>query len=325
MYIYHGVFKVSYNQYVNSRAFLWKCQICNEFLKTRNLLNIHKKENHTKEELNSIYSTANKQGTFYCKYCNRISTTKSGNTNHEKCCIENPNRISGKSHSVSEETKQKISKTQSENCRSRIGWNGVLGRDKQSYAESYFDEVLNKNGLIYNKNYHVDKYWLDYAFIDKMIYFEVDGEQHYTEKGLNHDRERTQKLEELGWKCISRIRWSSFSKLDSSSREEVISSLISSIRNSEVYKINYENLCNNKKIRDCSPLIKNGQVNSLGVPVKSMITKEEWDYRKNLILGLNLDTSKYGWKSKAIRMTGLTKRQLENTIKHFPEIFKNNY
>ena len=35
----------------------------------------------------------NKQGDFYCKYCNRHSTTKQGNVIHEKRCINNPNRI----------------------------------------------------------------------------------------------------------------------------------------------------------------------------------------------------------------------------------------
>ena len=56
-----------------------------------------------------------------------------------------------------------------------------------------------------------------------------------------------------------------------------------------------------------------------------MLTNDEWHRRLDLILNSNIDLTKYGWKEKIIKNTGLSIRQIDNIIKHFPEYFKNIY
>ena len=87
-----------------------------------------------------------------------------------------------------------------------------------SYAEEYFNKIF----LDAEVQYRVDRYILDYAWKDKKVYIEVDGEQHYTEKGIEHDKIRTEYLKNIGWTCIKRIRWIEFQKLTLKEKEEFI-------------------------------------------------------------------------------------------------------
>lgn len=96
---------------------------------------------------------------------------------------------------------------------------------RKSYAEQYFESIFIKA----ERNYHVGRYFLDFAWIDKKYYVEVDGEQHYTDEGIEHDRIRTEQLKELGWVCIKRIRWSEFKKLSDIEKEKIISDILSVI------------------------------------------------------------------------------------------------
>lgn len=108
----------------------------------------------------------------------------------------------------SEHSKVLIRDAQHRNYKNKSRWFTQI-ENRNSYAEQYFETVFPKA----KRNYHVDKYFLDFAWPDKMIYFEVDGEQHYTPSGLIHDIERSELLKSLGWHIISRCRWSHFKKL----------------------------------------------------------------------------------------------------------------
>lgn len=79
------------------------------------------------------------------------------------------------------------------------------------------------------------RYWAhnpgtDYAWPEKKIYIEVDGEQHYTEAGLEHDRIRTEILMNEGWKLLKRIRWSEYQKLSKLEKEKEVYRLLQSIK-----------------------------------------------------------------------------------------------
>ena len=66
------------------------------------------------------------------------------------------------------------------------------------------------------------------------------------------------------------------------------------------------------KEAELNGLIRNdGRINGNG------ITNKQWLERKNIILNSGVDFSKYGWKSEVQRKTTLTRRQIDNTIKHF--------
>ncbi len=54
-----------------------------------------------------------------------------------------------------------------------------------------------------------------------------------------------------------------------------------------------------------------------------ILTEEEWVLRKELILNSGVDITKFGWKSKAEAATGLTRRQVAETLEHFYDEFYN--
>lgn len=127
-----------------------------------------------------------------------------------------------------EEQKRKISETQKRNfkesCNKSI-WHTQL-ENRKSFAEQYFDTCFPN----LKQNYHVDRYFLDLANPEKKIYIEVDGEQHYNDrKVVEHDKIRTKRLEELGWKCLRRIRWSEYKRLSKEEQETLIADLESQV------------------------------------------------------------------------------------------------
>lgn len=92
-----------------------------------------------------------------------------------------------------------------------------------SYPEKYFKEVFDNEHIEYKQNYYQCGYFLDFAWPEKKIYLEVDGEQHYLDKRIvEHDKVRTQKLLENGWTCIERVRWSEFKHLSNEKKSEYL-------------------------------------------------------------------------------------------------------
>jgi very-short-patch-repair endonuclease len=128
----------------------------------------------------------------------------------------------GKRHT--EEQKRKISETQKKNFKesgAKSIWHTQL-ENRKSFAEQYFDTCFPN----LKQNYHVDRYFLDLANPEKKVYIEVDGEQHYNDqKVVEHDKVRTKRLEELGWKCLKRIRWSEYKRLSKGEQESLITEL----------------------------------------------------------------------------------------------------
>ena len=81
----------------------------------------------------------------------------------------------GKEHSV--ETKKKISESRRkfllENPE-KVPYK-LNHSSKQSFPEKFFETLFINNGLIFEKEYHVSTYWLDFCF-NKTFYVEIDGE-----------------------------------------------------------------------------------------------------------------------------------------------------
>lgn len=191
----------------------WKCSICNNVFDTRRLLSEHRKTIH---KINggqgwSKGLTAENDIRLKHRLESYNKNEKLGlHLNKPKTCF-----------SVSKEIRNKISKKQKENYKG-ISRYATAREGRKSYAEQYFDTIFTNC----ERNYHVDRYFLDYAWPETKTYIEVDGEQHYTEQGLAHDKERTEILENLGWKCIKRIRWSEFQKLNFEERKEFLNDIL---------------------------------------------------------------------------------------------------
>jgi len=139
-----------------------------------------------------------------------------------------------KTRILSDETKQKISKSRIKYLKEHPDQVPYLlnhSSKGESFPEKYFESILSKTELKYKRYYQISIYQLDFAFINKKINLEIDGEQHYTDlKIIESNKNRNLFLENNGWKTI-RIRWSDYQKLNREQKEKKISKLINIIEN----------------------------------------------------------------------------------------------
>ena len=209
---------MSFSEYNKKRQKDWFCDECNKTFKTRVEYRQHRKEVKHK----SAHSRPSINWT--CEYCGceRFSP-KGSQTLHMKYCLANPNHIQCIGHKVLEETKNKISKGMVLVHKEGRA-NEWQGRRERSYAEQSWYNIFTKDfgeGSFAN-NYFVKKYWLDFAWPEKKLYFEVDGRTHFTEEGLLHDKERTEFLISEGWTLIGRCNWSEYQKLSKEDKESFV-------------------------------------------------------------------------------------------------------
>jgi very-short-patch-repair endonuclease len=110
----------------------------------------------------------------------------------------------------SEETKNKISesmkKAHKEGRAHNIGkcrWNNEM-----SYPEKFFKQVIDNEfeDKNYVQEYNVSIYSIDFAWVDKKLAIEIDGEQHEKPDVKERDIRKDKKLKEEGWKVL-RIKW----------------------------------------------------------------------------------------------------------------------
>ena len=83
------------------------------------------------------------------------------------------------------------------------GWNS---RNISSYAEKFWSEVLNNNGIRYIREYHLGKYFLDF-YIEmggRKIDLEIDGQQH--KRQVEHDYIRDEFIKLQGIE-VYRVQW----------------------------------------------------------------------------------------------------------------------
>lgn len=141
------------------KKYTWECSICNEVFPTRRKLRNHRNTSHTKDEIQYFTGIRIKDNIgkvyFPCRYCGKTSTTKSGNTNHEKYCSKNPDKIEFISHPQSIETGKKISETCKVNKKSggyRIG----SGVGKSGWYKGYWcDSSWELAFVVYNLDHEI--------------------------------------------------------------------------------------------------------------------------------------------------------------------------
>lgn len=114
-------------------------------------------------------------------------------------------------YKMSDETKQKISKklSKAHSEGRHPGWSHInLDKSRRSYPEKIIYNLKNNDffQLLMEEKYPFGKYFLDFAFINKKIDLEIDGEQHYKEEAIIYDNIRNQYLNDNGW-IVYRISW----------------------------------------------------------------------------------------------------------------------
>lgn len=80
--------------------------------------------------------------------------------------------------------------------------------NEPSYPEKFFMKVIenefeDKN---YNREYPVSIYSIDFAWVDKKLAIEIDGQQHEKEEYKARDNRKDACLKKLDWKVL-RIKW----------------------------------------------------------------------------------------------------------------------
>lgn len=199
------------------------CQYCGKECKNSNSLKNHErlcKLNPNREISNWVNYNNDKNA----KHSNRYIKAKEEG---KKIIISEETRkkcgeaFKGKHHS--DETKQKISESYKKYLKenpNKIGWI-INHSSKKSYPEQYFEKLFINEGIPLKYHKQIDRYELDFYNEELKKYVEIDGEQHYTDKMIQHDNERDTYLLNLGWNGL-RIRWSEYKKLSEKEKEEKI-------------------------------------------------------------------------------------------------------
>ncbi len=173
----------------------WKCEYCNLNFRTRALLIVHHKDEHNVQRGTNQYTKAEKLGlpkpVVSEETRKKLSNAFSGNKNPSK-------RID-----VRKKISNSMKKAHAEGRAHNIGecrWN-----NEPSYPEQWFMKVLkNEFGLEKDKDYKMEfpfhKFSLDFAWLDKKVCIEIDGEQHERfQEQKNRDIEKDRLLKEEGW------------------------------------------------------------------------------------------------------------------------------
>ena len=212
----------------------FKCCWCNECFITKNQLKEHKHEKHpeyqghtwnkglTKDKYELVKNISNKiskcsqkrrikdinlkkhkkVGIFktnfnirYCKDCNKQLCFKNKSGYCQLCSPKHTN--------IRADVREKLRQTQLKLVANGThkGWNA---RNIKSYAEIFFEKVLNNNHIQYKREKKVGKYFLDFV-IDKLD-LEIDGKQHEYVDRKKSDLVRDEYLRKQGY-FVYRIKW----------------------------------------------------------------------------------------------------------------------
>lgn len=127
-----------------------------------------------------------------------------------KCCSQS---CSTKYYNkiMAPEKKKKISEMNSNRIIERykhgdtsIGWQN-RPRLESSYPEKYFEIVLTERGIVFDREFRVGRWFIDFALPTK-IALEIDGRQHQDAERKLKDAEKDAYLTSIGW-IIFRINW----------------------------------------------------------------------------------------------------------------------
>ena len=131
----------------------------------------------------------------YCKDCGKQLSIKNKSGFCYACCPKHTN-----ANTELREKHRQIQKQKVQNGTHK-GW---TTRNIKSYAEQFFETVLNNNKIKFNREKKVGKYFLD--FVIGNIDLEIDGKQHKYKDRKESDAIRDEFLRKQGY-FVYRIAW----------------------------------------------------------------------------------------------------------------------
>lgn len=163
-----------------------------------------------------------------CEGCKSFFTT---NKPKQKYCSKGCNGAN-----ISEETRNLLREAQKKLVAEgrHKGWRS-RAKCNRSWAEDYVEKLFNerglKRGVHFEVEYHQNKWFIDFAFLEKKIALEIDGAQHKLPERQAKDQERDAWLTANGWTVI-RIPWK---RVDKKVYEELSSRIDDLIRKLDNY------------------------------------------------------------------------------------------
>lgn len=142
-----------------------------------------------------------------CKFCNIAFQAK---RYQQVSCSRNCVRINHNKF-LTEEQKLQISKKMSQHTKARhekgdkVGWT-TRKKFAPSYPELVATRFLDSNNIIYIRELHVGRYFIDFALLKPKIAIEIDGQQHLKPERAKSDERKNALLEKEGWQ-VFRIKW----------------------------------------------------------------------------------------------------------------------
>ena len=191
----------------------WKCTVCGNVFRTRALLQTHRKEQHSEIKMTSSFTDLI---SYDCPFCgrHRANVRRCAKSAHILHCSKNPDRVPKKGHKLSDEQTKLISeKMKKAHLEGSAGTFPSRKNCEHSYPEKWLIGVLNRElGFIEDKDYKTEyffhKQFLDFAWPERKLCIEIDGQQHerFVERKLN-DAKKDENLKAENWKLL-RLRWS---------------------------------------------------------------------------------------------------------------------
>lgn len=284
---------------------------------------------------------------YICSYCGKEIGNHGCLILHEKYCKNNPNRIISKTqsireerdsrrdingilrkkgHELSEETKQKISKSRKE-------WL-IKNKDKHIWKHNLkFLSIPCENLKAYFRDKKIEfveeytpykdiNYCIDIAWPDEKIGIEVNGNQHYNNDGSlkPYYKHRHDILEERGWQ-IFEVHYTKCYSIDVKSFEDILKLPI--YDKDYVGKYFSKHELSVQKKRNSKELKKQKQ------EIKKQRDEKRKAILKNLFENSNIDFSKRKWSSQALKYLQSRNECWDVKIfscikKYYPDFLKRN-
>lgn len=294
-----------------------ECELCNKICKNTKGLSEHLKIHGI-----SLHDYLNRSREIpKCPICDK--DCKKYQNNFRLTCGSNECLSAlGKTRKHTENVKERLRQKRVEYLQKKTGktaWERRARRE-MSYLEAWFqEEVILKHNLNEKHQiiteYHVGGYFIDFAFLDKMIAVEIDGRCHFDKNMKRHDRDfkKDEVLKSEGWSVI-RMNFHDIRHNNAELVENFLNLLVTNDKNSCDWfgQIRYSNFKEQKE--------------STSKAVKAEKKYQIILDKKEKIIQARINFTKYGWIQQVSKLIGITPQKTRVWLeKNMPEIVEQSF